>query len=276
VAAQKEKKRLRGQRARKRWRSHPGRHDLRGQYFERDLPAGRLNVLTLQDPYSQAGRVDAEGNLQIAAELKQAQHSDGTVAAGAPGWTPPRRPLITVIADLRFDALARMWVRRQISEPQFLAGRAYQAHHDAAQIGNIRTIDFGHPYVSGGQLPELLTDKQRVAAARLRAIETAVRKRNGNTGVWLVRATLGERHSPEAAARTAGATTAREVRTCCQLLYRCLSTIAVAVGLMTSTRRPYQPEFVDGRNPSEDRARHADAGELMDPRWRRGRANGRA
>jgi hypothetical protein len=275
AAARKEKKR-RGERARRRQRPRPGQHDLREQYHEGDLPSGRLSVLTIPDPYSRAGHVDAEGNLQVAAELKQARHADGSVAEGAPGWTPPRRPLITVIADLRSDALGRMWVRRQISEPQFLAGRRYQTCHDAAEIGSVHSVRLDQPYVSGCQLPDPLTDRQRVAAAKLRAIEAAVRKRNGANGAWLVRTTLGERYSPETAARMAGATTAREVRMCCQLLYRCLTTIAVAVGLQSSSRRAYQPQLTDGRDPGEDLARHADASELMDPRLRRGRVNGRA
>jgi hypothetical protein len=82
------KKRLRAKRARARQRA---RYDLRQRYREQDLPVEHIGVATIEDPYTQAGHLDSEGNLNVAARLAPAQHSDGTVAEGAPGWAPPRR-----------------------------------------------------------------------------------------------------------------------------------------------------------------------------------------
>jgi hypothetical protein len=79
---------------RARARQRPRGHDVRDQYRQGDLPttARAIDVITIEDPYSEAARVDAEGNLNVAAQLQQAQHRDGTVAEGAPGWSPPRKP----------------------------------------------------------------------------------------------------------------------------------------------------------------------------------------
>jgi hypothetical protein len=270
ISKAKQTKKRRGERARKRWRSHPGRHDLREQYREGDLPSGGLAVVSFEDPYEQAAWPDTQGMRDVTARLRQVRHVDGSVALGMPAWEPPHKPRVTAVANLHGDVLARLRVRRQISEPQFLAGRRYQAYHDDAAIGSVHSVRLDQSYVSGSLLPDPMTDRQRVAAARLRAIEAAVRKRNGAGGIWMTRMVLAEHHSPEAVARTAGA----GVRMCCRLLYQCLTTIAVATGFMTSTRQPYRPEFVDGRDPAEDPGRHAAAGELMDPRLRRGRVNG--
>jgi hypothetical protein len=104
------------------------RHDLRGQYAERDLPfMNGIGVAVIEDPYTDAARIDREGNLDVGARLEQAQHHDGTIAEGAPGWTPPQRPRITVITALRDDPLGRMYARRQIDRAQFDAGKEYQS-----------------------------------------------------------------------------------------------------------------------------------------------------
>ena len=107
-------KRLRVRRARARWRERGG-HDLRPQYREGDLPAtGHLGVTEIPDPYSEAGRVDRSGVLHVQAELKRVQHHDGSLSEGAPAWTPPQRPTITVVKSLREDPIGRMHARHQI------------------------------------------------------------------------------------------------------------------------------------------------------------------
>jgi hypothetical protein len=114
---------------------------LRDQYREADLPqTSRIGVLTIEDPYSQAGRVDPDGNLDIAARLEPMRHADGSVAEGAPGWTPPRRPALTAFVGLRDDPFGRMYARRQIDQPQYLAGRAYQETADQATLGAVRAF----------------------------------------------------------------------------------------------------------------------------------------
>jgi hypothetical protein len=97
--------------------------------------------------------------------------------------------------------LGRMYARKQIDQSQFLAGRTYQQHHDAAIIGSVRSIDLSKTKVSGGLAAEPLTDHRRRAAAQLRAIEARVQRRYGDVWVCLVRAVLAERRPVEPCAR---------------------------------------------------------------------------
>jgi hypothetical protein len=165
----------RHQTKRQRRRAREAQHDLREHYREGDLPfQNGIGVLTIEDPYSEASRVDHEGDVDVRARLEQARHNDGTIAEGGPGWTPPKRPLVTVITALRDDALGRMYARRQIDQPQYLAGRAYQETADQATVGSIRSIDFSKTLVSGGALPDILTDSRKRAMKRLRQVEERV------------------------------------------------------------------------------------------------------
>jgi hypothetical protein len=118
-------KRLRrAKRARARQRP---RYDIRDRYRKGDVPAAsHIGVLTIEDPYAQAGRVDPDGTLQIDARLEPYQHADGTVAEGAPSWSPPPRPLMTVIRALKDDPIGRMHSRHQLDESQYQAARAFQ------------------------------------------------------------------------------------------------------------------------------------------------------
>ena len=267
-------KRIRGKRARTKQRSR----DLRGQYREADLPVGRLSVLTFDDPYEPAQRIDHEGNVDVSARLEPVRHSDGSLSEGRPAWTPPPRPLVTVVANLKEDPLGRLYARKQIGQPAFLAGRSYQENYDAAQIGSVRSVDWSKTRVSGGLPPEPLTDRQRKAAAKLRSIETQVQRRYGDAGLWLVRLVLAERRPLEATARLAGASSAREMSSWCWLFRKCLDTIALVTGFASGLRQPYRPPRSNGHaeppDPADDRGRHADADELLDPRLRVGRANG--
>jgi len=66
----------------------------------------------------------------------------------------------------------------------------------------------------------------------------------------------------------------RETKSVCWLFRSSLDCLSKSLGLASSTRRPYQPNGHVEQDPAEDPARHADAGELIDPALRRGRANG--
>jgi hypothetical protein len=167
---------------------------VRSGYRPGDLPAtSRLAVMDFDDHFP---------NLEIGAQLKPVCHPDGSISEGAPSWTPPPRPKITAVANLREDPLGRMFARYQITESQFQAGREYRACHDAAQAGGaVRSIDWSRTKVSGGQLSEPLTDHQRLAAARLRSIEATVQQRYGEVGVALARRVLADRIPIERAAR---------------------------------------------------------------------------
>jgi hypothetical protein len=91
------KKQRRAKRARARQRP---RYDLRQRYREQDLLTEHIAVAVIEDPYSQAGYLDTEGNLSAEARLAPAQHLDGSEASGAQEWVPPRRPMMTVVMVL--------------------------------------------------------------------------------------------------------------------------------------------------------------------------------
>src|SRR6516164_1276778 len=131
------RKRIRGKRARARQRERRG-YDLRPQYREGDLPTtAHIAVTTIENPYAEAGRVDRTGNLDVEARLEPVQHRDGTLSEGAPAWTPPRRPLLTAIRNLREDTIGRMHARRQVDEAQYGAAREYQRIYECATIGSL-------------------------------------------------------------------------------------------------------------------------------------------
>jgi hypothetical protein len=265
----KSKKKLRARRARARQR--PRSNDLRDRY-EPDVPAvAGLSVVEFDDPYGQAGRIDSNGVLDVAARLEPARHSDGTTSEGAPGWVPPPRPRIRVIANLREDPLGRMFARHQIDQAQFFGGRAYQEHHDAAVIGSVRSVALEKTRVSGGLPPDPLTDRQRRAAAKLRSIETEVQRRYGGVGIALARAVLADRQPVEQAARNAGAVSDRELRSWCWLFRKILDVVALVTGFGSGLRRPQGTNGHED-DPAEDPARHASAADLADPELRRGRS----
>jgi hypothetical protein len=124
------------------------------------------------------------------AELEPAQHRDGSVAEGAPEWVPPTRPQIIVAQSIRNDPLGQMYARHQVDRPQYLAARNYQELFAVAQVGNIGAMNPCKPYVDGGTFSELMTDRQRMAAKRIRAVDRAVVATFGSTGLLLVQAVL--------------------------------------------------------------------------------------
>ena len=139
-------KKRRAKRARARQRP---RYDLRHRYREQDLPIEHIGLATIDDLFTPAGYLDAEGNLGAEARLAPAQHHDGTVAEGAPGWTPPRRPTMTVFVALKDDPVGRMHSRHQIDEAQYQGARAYQQTADRAMLGAVRSVDLTKTKVSG-------------------------------------------------------------------------------------------------------------------------------
>jgi hypothetical protein len=265
-------KRIRGRRARLKQR--PRSRDLRDQYREGDLPnASGLVVATIEDPYGAGGHIDASGNIDATARLERFRRADGSLSEGAPGWTPPRRPLVTVIKSLREDPIGRMHARHQISEPQFLAGRGFQECYDTAQIGEIRSVDLQKTKIDGGRFVDPLTDRRLRDAAKLRSVEAAVQRRYGDVGIALARSVLGDRRPVELTARSAGAVSPAEVRSWCWLFRKILDVLAVVLGCATAARSP-RPVPITEDDPAADPARHADAAELGNPDLRRGRPNG--
>src|SRR5690348_8965270 len=132
------KKRIRVRRAR--YRQRQQQVDLRSRYRAADLPANaHIGIVTIEDPYQPAGRVDQAGLLNVEAKLEPVRRRDGTLSAGAPAWTPPQRPLLTAIVNLREDAVGRMHARHQIAPVQYAAARSYQQLFETATIGHMPT-----------------------------------------------------------------------------------------------------------------------------------------
>jgi hypothetical protein len=246
-------KKRRAKRARARQRS---RYDLRDRYRRRDLPAEHIAVAVIEDPYSQAGYADAEGNL-----------------SAAPEWVPPRRPMMTVVRALREDPVGRMFARHQIDTAQYQAARAFQQAADQSTIGSIKSVDLEKTKVSGGLSPEPLTDGRRRAMARLRVAEERLMRRHGSEGLGLTRAVLVERQSVEQTARLRGAESDREVWFWSRLFRRCLDSLASAFGFATSGYRPRRSNghHAGEQDPADDPGRQADESDLIDSRLRSAR-----
>ena len=170
-------------------------HDRRGYYGKDALPKhARFAAVTIEDPYADAAYVNDDGSADLKARLDHAQHRDGTKANGAPGWTPPPRPTITVIRSLKDDPLGRMHARHQIDQAEYLAGRAYQECFVKAQLAHYGSIsDMSQGGVDGGGRIEPLTENRQRALQRLRVIDAALAKRHGSEGVLLGARRLGRR-----------------------------------------------------------------------------------
>jgi hypothetical protein len=268
ITGQRKAKKRRAQRARARQRS---RHDLRSRYRPDDIPVENIAIVSIEDPFTPAAYL-ADGALSAEARLAPAQHADGSSAPGQMGWTPPRRPMTTVIRSLRDDAIGRMHSRHQLTEAQYGAARAFQQAADQALFVTVRSLDLTKTRVSGGAPPDPLPPHRQRAMKRLRHAEEQVAHRHGNEGLSLTRAVLVERQSVEQAARLRGAQAAREIWFWSRLFRRCLDALALAFGLATSTRPAYKSTFIDGQDPALDSERQARPGELADPALRRGRA----
>jgi hypothetical protein len=227
------KGRVRAKRARTRQRS---RYDLRHRYRERDLPVESIGVAQIEDPYTPAAYLDVDGNLDAEARLAPARHGDGSIAEGAPGWTPPRRPTMTVIRALRDDPVGRMHSRHQIDEAQYQAARMFQQAADRATLGAVRSVDLSKTKVSGGLTPDPLSDTRKQARAQMRHAEERVARHHGLEGLGLMRAVLLERQSVEQTAKLRGAETEREIRFWSWLFRACLSVLAMAFDYATSER----------------------------------------
>ena len=249
------------------------RHDVRSRYREGDLPVEAVGVATIEDPYTQAGYLDAEGNLDTAARLAPFQHSDGSLSEGAPGWVPPRKPTMTVFVAPKDDPVGRMHSRHQLDDLQFKAARLYQLTADKAMLGTMRSIDLGRTRVSGGLPPDPLPDSRRRAMERLRAVEERVARRYGTEGLGLTRAILCDRQSIERTARLRGAESAREIWFWARLFRWCLDVLAAAFGFANTTRRPCRPNGRVDHDPADDPGRAASESDLADLRFRAGRAS---
>lgn len=214
-------------------------HDRRGLYAKGQLPLhAKYAAVEIEDPYAEAAYVAADGTADQSARLDQFQHRNGSMAEGAPGWTPPPRPTITVIRSLKDDPLGRMHSRRQIDQAEFLAGRAYQECYAAAQLTHHGSVsDLTNAGVSGGGNGcDPLTEARERALRRLRILDLALGRQHGSEGVALVRDVLGEGYSIEAAARRRASMSERTTRSWGWLFRMCLSLIAFKLGYASTAQ----------------------------------------
>jgi len=93
---------------------------------------------------------------------------------------------IAVLRSVRDDPLARLQCRGHIDQALYVAGRAWQADYESAEIGSVGAIDPGKEAVDGKQLPEMLTEKQQLAMRRLARDDKAL----GQEGAILIRRVL--------------------------------------------------------------------------------------
>jgi hypothetical protein len=214
----------------------PPAHDRTHLYRSGELPKhAQIAAVVVVDPYGAAMHADT---LDSDARLEPYRHDDGTVAEGAPGWTPPPRPMITVVQSLKNDPLGHMKARGQIDDACFLAGREYQRLWVKVAAGRIRAIDLTMTSVdnsagSGGGA----TDAQRVAAKTLMRVDKVVIQSHGGEALLMLRDVLGECLPVEVAARHRGAQSAHEIRWWGRLFRKGLDVVAVALGFANSANR---------------------------------------
>ena len=113
-----------------------------------------------------AGRVEGCGELDPAARLAQVHYADGTVAEGAPAWTPPPRPRVRVIANLREDPLVVCSrVVRSIAR-NLWPDEVIDAWDVVAWKSNLRSVDLERAPINGARPAEPLRARQETTASR--------------------------------------------------------------------------------------------------------------
>jgi hypothetical protein len=250
---------VRRQNKRQRRKARERAHDLRDRYREADLPLHNgLAIASFEDAYAPAAYINADGTLDARARLRQARPADASVAEGAPGWEPPRRPQVRAFVALKDDPFGRQYARGQIDRAQFEGGRCYQLLTDAAVIGSIQSLDPGKIVVSGGHVPEMITERRLRAIKKLREVDEHLVQRYGAEGLAITKAILVDRKSQEQTAREFGADNVRDRRSVGWLFRRCLDCLAYRLGYVSGAgarlqrlRKPPPPE------PENDPARMA-------------------
>lgn len=224
--------------ARKRPHQRSKAHDRRHMYRSAELPQhARIAAVDIEDPYAAPARL-VEGNLDYSAELEPVRHRDGTMAEGAPAWTPPTRPLIRVIQALRNDPLGHMRARGQIDGCQFLAGREYQRLTTAARIGRIKSGGMPISSVDGSRQGDGISEQQRTAVRRLAKLDHLVGHRLGSDAVLLMLDVLGECLPIEIAARRREVIeNDRHLRWWGQMFRKVLDVLAIGLGLANGIRK---------------------------------------
>lgn len=149
--------------------------------------------------------------------------------------TPKRRAKLVALRD---DPIGQMAKRGQLADEadaklgdaRLSAARLWQALYDAAQLASVRSFDPCAMKVDGGRFAEPLTDRQRLAIARLVDLDSKL----GEEGAALVRRVLGDRFTVAQAAAMAGDASARGQNYMGRRLRECLDTLVRGMGITAS------------------------------------------
>jgi hypothetical protein len=133
----------------------------------------------------------------------------------------------------------------------------------SAELASLRSIDPAKTRVDGGRIPDLLTVARQRAAKQLRSVDEALIGRFGSEGLTVSRGVLYDRKRVEQVAKEHGAESDRDIRSVGWLFRRCLDTLALRLGFLTSTRAlaklRRKVRDVEPAEPADDPGRHASA-----------------
>jgi hypothetical protein len=214
-------------------------HDLRSMYGT--LP-GQPDMVALVTEEPNGLLSSDEATLEIGTRR------DGMSAhpRGAKEWVPPQRPTIVVVQSVRGDPLGRMFARHQISRVRYDGGRRYQEIYEASQIRQLQSSDPSRPYIEGGRVSDPITDRQRAASAKLRALDRAIACEVGYLGLAILHVVLVECLPLVAAGERTGA----DKGTRSFLLNAALTTVAIKLGLATAALRHEDAAGIRSRDPT--------------------------
>ena len=134
---------------------------------------------------------------------------------------------VSAVVSLRDDPLGALWVRKQIDDAKYHAGRRWQRLYEASQIGDLRGMDPTRERVdAGGNGVEILTDARTQAMAKLTRCGGVL----GQEGDALIRDVLGRGLCLVEVAASRGYGTRRGLEYLGQRLRECLETLAREFG----------------------------------------------
>lgn len=135
---------------------------------------------------------------------------------------------VVVVRQLRDDPLGQMHDRKQINFAQYRAGRIYQAYHEAAGIGTVRSQDPSvEPVDGGGHVPAGITDRQARAMDQLKKWHRLL----GSDGTSIIDSVLVHKRTIREAATRYGPLTRANLVYTGHRFRECLDTLAGQMGL---------------------------------------------
>jgi hypothetical protein len=143
---------------------------------------------------------------------------------------------IVVLRSIRNDPLGRLHSHRQIDEPQYQGGRAFQNDWEKAERGP-RAVDTTREYVDGGERREPITEGQRKAVSRLNRIEREL----GADGAVLVHEILVQGLNMEQVGERRGLRSQRWNDYFARRFKECLDRLALIYGFATAHPIPVKP-----------------------------------